>query len=745
MKKLAICIVCCICLSGTAVGAVRGENGVSRTAQTILTPIRTTSRIATNAHSTGNISRTATRTTNRNPRGAITTTTERNATRSIRNASTRVSARAATTNQTPIATITFDSKYEQCQNAYFTCMDQFCANIDDKYRRCICSAKIDTVKSRERALSQAGYDLADFQNLNIAAIPKTKEEVKSMLSASEGELKLNTSADKSDAAKKLMAIGDVLAGARNKTMSTAGQIDIAGDIKQIWTTTDLISGANIANLTGEALYNSVHTQCAEFVMNQCPSVSTVNMVASAYGMYIENDCATLITALDKQANTANAAIRAMGREMNMARLDNYNAHNSAEINECVSSVREKITADSACGEDFVHCLDLTGLYLNRITGEPIYTPNFYKLDGQISLQGDVLTNAKNAKIVAELNGKRKMAERVLDTCRDIADTVWDEFLRIAITEIYQGQQERIRTVKNQCMDVVNKCYDKTATQLRDYTNIEEQLLLGERLELSEDMCDKYMDTCSNLYGGGENGLKLLLTEMQNITNQKIAQNCLGTLQQYAKKLCRVTSIDTALSYPYGCRIYNPGDILYAQDPDCTYIHYSTGTYELELPDDSAFTISDPPGISPSDAISQYICPDGTNRIYTSCNQNYFLHDARCYMCPSGWSCIGGTTPPKRTGAYCGDYSGSLYQKMVVYALEYCVRPSTSNDPIPTGILEQVNILMDSIRVDMSRVLESECTRLGGTWVPGLGNTDNKFQDFYNNTNADTGWGVCENP
>ena len=122
-----------------------------------------------------------------------------------------------------------------------------------------------------------------------------------------------------------------------------------------------------------------------------------------------------------------------------------------------------------------------------------------------------------------MNNKKKFAERTLETCRDIADSVWDEFLRQAITEIYQGVQSKIRTVKNECMDVVNTCYDEKTKQLRDYSNIEEQMLLGARLELSEEQCSEKLETCSNLYGGGPTGMELLVTEMRNITNQKIAQ------------------------------------------------------------------------------------------------------------------------------------------------------------------------------------------------------------------------------
>ena len=116
-------------------------------------------------------------------------------------------------------------------------------------------------------------------------------------------------------------------------------------------------------------------------------------------MYIENDCAALATNLSKQKNSANSSIRETEHEMGMARLENYNAHNALSINECINSVRNDLTAPTACGPDFVHCLDITGLYLNIDTGAPIYSTNFYKLETQISLSGDILNNQTNHMIV----------------------------------------------------------------------------------------------------------------------------------------------------------------------------------------------------------------------------------------------------------------------------------------------------------------------------------------------------------
>ena len=708
-----------------------GQNVASRTA----TITRAVSNRATNARTgVARVGRTAT-----NPRGAITTAAVARIT--SRATTNRGATARATTTQT-IPTNTFDEKYHNCYAAYFSCMDQFCATVDDHYRRCICSSKLNTVQSRENALSQTSTQLQDFKDLNIDAILKTPEEVKAMLSASDGEKKLAGTHDNSASNKKLTAIGDVLKKAKTNSLSTAGTLDIAGNINQIWNTTDIVSGANIANLTGEPLYNAVHAQCAELVMPTCSSMTTLNMVASAYGMYIENDCSILLTALEKQSISANAAIRETNREMNAARLQNYDSHNSTAINECIAGVRADITADTACGANYIHCLDLTGLYIERATGNPIYSKNFYKLNDQISLSGNILTNSINAKLVTELNAKRKFAEHTLETCRDIADTVWDEYLRQAITEIYQGQQSRIQQVKNECMDVVNTCYDTKTSQLRDYSNIEEQMLLGARLELSEEQCSEKLETCSNLYGGGPNGLQRLVTEMRNIVSQKISQNCLGTLKDYAKKLCRVSNNDATHEYPYGCRVYTPGDISYANNPDCNYVQPGSYTGTPVIPGDSF--INNIVG-NPS---SEYMCWE--NREYTSCKSGFYLDvyngKHKCLVCPNDgeWECD--ENGPHRVGVDCGDYAGSLYQKMVNYAMQYCMRPSDYAQPnavLPISVLADVNTIMDSVRTDMATVLARECTDMGGTWTNDT--SAPKYMDFYNQTNANEKWGICREP
>ena len=801
---------------GFANAAVRDGNSIDRNTNQSSARTATTAQRGTTARTGKNtVSRTTTNSRGNNStnvsrattaRSASATTTARSAAAPARTSAARTASRAPARSNARAATMTaaesmtFGTGYNACRDAYFTCMDQFCAVQNETYRRCVCSSRLNSIISGESLLSQTATQLQDFKDLNIDIIPKTAGEVQAMLSASAGETAAATTKDASQSAQQLKNISTVLNNTKSKALSTAGTLDAGGDINEIWATTDLASGAYIANLTGEPLYNAVHAQCAEMAMPNCNSKSTLNMVVSAYGMYIENDCTTLTNSLNKKITSAKKSVRDTEREMQLARLENYNAHNSTAINECIAQVRNDLTANTACGTDYVHCLDISGKYLNRDTGEPLYTAEFYQLDGQISLEGNILTNQTNRLLVADLNRKRIFAERGLDTCRDIADVVWDEFMRQAIVEIYQGQQQRIRQVKTDCLEVVTKCYDEQNESLKDFSNVKEQLLLGQRLELSEEMCVEKLNACSNLYGGGSQGMKELLTAMHDITDQTIAQNCMATLRDYAKDICAVPSSDTIHTYPYSCRVYTPGQQKYAHNNACNQKLWAD-----ENKSESGFQGFDQ--LPENNVISNYTCDENVIKKYTTCNPEYYMAKSPQDLTPidtpeDGNACIpcallnpeqyvcngtGYAAPPEFSPddtpdssddiktVDCGDYVGSLYQKLVRYALQACVRPSLSNDPdyiIPTTVLQDVNVVMDSIRIDMGNSLANECERLGGTWVPSewvdktascdcplLNLTycpvDKEFTDgchditgdvlfakFYDETGANTKWGYC---
>ncbi len=686
------------------------------------------------------------------------TATRKSATRTILQPTQ--STRAAT-----IQSRTFGNNYNTCRDAYFTCMDQFCATQNEYYRRCVCSSKLQDIQNAEKKLSQTGDSLKDFQDLNIDVISKTSDEVAAMLTPTSGETAIKK--DTSNSKDILKNISSILSEAKTKSLSTQGKLDIAGNIKSIWRTTDLIGGADIANLTGETLYNAVHTQCAELVANDCAE-SDLKMISSAYGMYIENDCSVLETNLKEKTIAANATIRDARHKMQDTRLDNYNTHNSTTINDCIANVRNDITANAACGENYVHCLDFSGKYINITTGEPIYSPEFYQIENQISLSGDILKNEKNVTFVNMLNKRRSFATKSLDSCRENSDAVWDEFMRQALVEIFQAQRARVQNVKNECLSVVNKCYLKQSEQLKTFSDTDTTIGISQIQELSEEMCNDKLTSCSNLYGGGVQGLDILVATMTSITNATIEQSCKDLLNTFVENLCAVPGNDSAHSSPYGCRAYAPGEAHYARNTKCntTFVNPFSKTNILVTGTNTQSSYSEYQNYTKS-------CSAFTKH-YTHCNPGYYLYKncdnndicysetnaTECRQCPVSYVCYGGTNQPTKnpdaeTYDSCGQYYiGSLYQQLVIYALQNCTRSNNTENVPSASLLADIDNTMNDTRQKLVISLAKECETQKGTWVNipwEDANNDAKHDttgdsihnNFYISTGTNALWGYCK--
>ena len=162
MRKACLFIAIVFATVGIANGAVRDDKAVSRTPTANLTSraAQNTKDLKPRATSSKTNSRTAvtSRNTSQQSRSARSTISARSAaiTKKTRPVTTNAkTARPATTTNlksrsaiiTPSTQITtqsptFDIDYNTCHDAYFTCMDQFCATASDTYRRCICSSKL---------------------------------------------------------------------------------------------------------------------------------------------------------------------------------------------------------------------------------------------------------------------------------------------------------------------------------------------------------------------------------------------------------------------------------------------------------------------------------------------------------------------------------------------------------------------------------------------------------------------------
>ena len=579
---------------------------VSRSA--VMQPVRTN---ATTTARSGTIRQTvATGATGAARSGSVSRAASSNIVRATHNPASN--ARAATTNTVvgasraqPRATAIFTDisaiggGYAECRTAYATCMDQFCANANDTYRRCICSARYDEFRNTENAIDQALTLLAQFQDNNLNAVGLSAAEVNAMYSATEGEnaIKKDTSA----AGQMLAEINDLLSGRSsssgvenaNATVSAGVlSIDFTSDMDDIWGDSgssifDTDTGVDLAALTGQELYAEAARQCLEVVGDSCENDAVLTMARSAYGIMVTQDCNLYERNINAQKENLEQTVRTAEKYLREARLEEYQSHNSADVNECITNVRNAILTDVACGPNYEKCMDPTGAYINSTTGEPIYSPRLFQLENLIGLSGtvgDVL--ADNQSFDDFLDEKRIYAQTALDSCRDIADTVWTEFKRQALIEIAQAQDEKLEEVKMSCVSTVAECYDTQSGALRDFDTTTAQYSGAISAAAARQMCQDQVIACASLYGntegcefdsnghittgstnGGSNvygginssatgmasercGLTALLAFVDTVDTQRINEGCETAVENYLTELCTPTTGDKG--YPWGC-------------------------------------------------------------------------------------------------------------------------------------------------------------------------------------------------
>ncbi len=471
--------------------------------------------------------------------------------------------------------------YAACREAYATCMDQFCANANDTYRRCYCSAKFTEFRDTEAALDEAKTLLMQFEDNNLFAVDKTAEEVNAMYTATVGEAAIKK--DTSGAQSILNEIGDLLSG---KKKASSGQnattslgimsLDFSGDIGDIWSGGDASSifdtstGVDLTSLEGQDLFNAANKQCLQLVSEQCDSSAVLNMSTSAYGIMITQDCNAYEKKVNAQREAVKQTVRQAEKYLREARLEEYRSHNSADVNECISKVKAALTTDVACGANYKRCLDYSGAYINQTTGEPIYSPRLFELENLISLGGaeaelDLL--GQNAKFNKFLDDKRMFAKTALDSCRDISDIVWTEFKRTALIEIAQAQDEKIEEVKTSCVSTMAECYDTQTNALKNFDTTTAQAAGAISAYAAKAMCQDKVTACAALYGNNTEcafdgngkltssasacGLTALLAFVDTVDEVRVAEGCASAIDNYVKELCTPTTGE--MGYPWNCR------------------------------------------------------------------------------------------------------------------------------------------------------------------------------------------------
>ena len=421
----------------------------------------------------------------------------------------RVVARATTADTADLTQTRTGAEYERCKAAYFTCMDQFCSQKNDDYRRCSCSNRVYDLTSARETLTQAGEQLTIFTE-NLDVVGMTAAQATAMKTESEGEAALT--ADTSASKALLQAILNSIRGEDSSVggkLSDLNSINISFDSANAFGTMD--AGQAIAKYDGQNLYSAVYPQCRAAVRADCNDASLQRAI-TAYLMAVEQDCNTVQSAIENKRKEMKSAIREGSAMLDLARVENRQKHNSDDIATCISNVESAILSEQVCGAGYHKCLD-NGEYIDIATGAPIAgVTDFYKLkemltfaDGVDAASQKLSKNTANRTFVNNFESKtKKFAADALDKCVENADVVWSEYLDKALLDIYYAQRAKVDVIKQGCFDFVSTCYmngdDSMTDAMKELTGDSSLTLQPGKLALTGAVCKDYVNSCNGLFG-----------------------------------------------------------------------------------------------------------------------------------------------------------------------------------------------------------------------------------------------------
>ena len=439
---------------------------------------------------------------------------------SVRSATTKktVSARA-TTNENVATETKTGAAYEQCKTAFFTCMDQFCQLKNDNYRRCSCSDRIYDFQDITETYKKASEQLTEFaENLDVVGL--SREQALAMKTASAGEDALTE--DKTASKQLLQAImnsikgGDTTVGGKYESLNS---VNLSADFSNAFGTED--SGQIMASYNGTTLYKAIYPKCRNAVQQDCNSASLQRAI-NAYLMAIEQDCNTVESALQKQQKSLKAETHQNSAMLDLARVENHRNRNADDVATCLTNVEIAIQSEEVCGSGYHKCLDY-GQFIDVTTGAPLTgVTNFYELGNLLTfktgtdLQNQKLSSIQNNRTFVQFfeEKTKKFAQDSLNKCTEKADFVWQQYLDRALLDIYYAQQDKVKTIKQSCMDLVAKCYDNqntsVATAIANLTGDSALLLKPATISLTTKMCNNYIESCNGMFNN-------------NIINEYISQ------------------------------------------------------------------------------------------------------------------------------------------------------------------------------------------------------------------------------
>ena len=425
--------------------------------------------------------------------------------------------------------------YDQdCYNAYYGCMDQFCISENESGGSCACS---DLNAGYEKLFSEIQEILAEAERVATVEVEKVK------LGANADIVFAGTREyDEDGNLKELDEISEKNEKAQKKT-----------DLMALWESNvldeeDDVFGndiSNISDLTGDALYAAAEEICLEQVPESCAGDMT--LLRNMYSRQIVSDCKGFENSIALKRAEADNELAQAQADVRAALKESLDSANKYDLGQCMVQFKKCMQTEDACGENWENCVatnaseNMQNNTAKSTAGTKVATVDKYDI---------------TASTMEIMSSKRLVCENVLGQCVKVRDMVWPAFLREAAPTIKVAEMSAESKFRQSCLTDISNCIQKACKDDIVGKGVDSMDACLSRPDMARSFCKVEIDPCERMepliWGYVKDKLAAMRVDActQEVKDCFTAdtrcgenfQNCIGMDYDYIHDICPIDSL-----------------------------------------------------------------------------------------------------------------------------------------------------------------------------------------------------------
>ena len=397
-----------------------------------------------------------------------------------------VAARAATSQKviqtgSKVSTATENTVVSQeCQDAFFGCMDAFCMLDNVSGGRCQCSdrsAELDKVLDDILKLDEQTYIMAT-EGVERIQMGENESEIMARAKAAADKV----TEDKSQDSKKKARTLDL----------SAWNSNVFDDMDDDIFDTKVLDGADaVKDKTGDALYKTASERCSTRIPAQCRSSSS--MLQMIYAQKIKSDCTAYENSLKQQKSASAQKLQTAQKALRDAALEQFQNENKYDAGQCTARFSECMRGKDVCDSDYTGCVVLAAK--ENAKGAKAK---------QTTIKGELTNITLAATTMEQLLAKKEICMHVTRQCVNANknDAVWNLFLRDAAPALKSAEEIAEQKLRMNCIPTLADCFQKACKSTIDPNDPDGSYdMCLANPETYKSLCKVQLEPCLSATGG----------------------------------------------------------------------------------------------------------------------------------------------------------------------------------------------------------------------------------------------------